>query len=116
MPKKEVNENGLTADLFTDDSPQPRKAILMLGGSEGGKSWSRIKRPIEFLVQQGSVVSYGRASQRNDLNLEKVPGHHGLIMGKACHFYLTRLPLRKGIYCCCDSVECIKKLFRIRYE
>lgn len=58
MIKEEVNENGLVADFFTDSSAQPRKAIIMLGGSEGGKSWSRIRRPIELLVQRGySVLS-----------------------------------------------------------
>ena len=46
MKIQKVTDNGLIADLFTDDSVQPRKAIIMLGGSEGGKSWSRIKRPI----------------------------------------------------------------------
>lgn len=40
MIKKEVAENGLVADLFSDVSAQPRKVIIMLGGSEGGKSWS----------------------------------------------------------------------------
>jgi hypothetical protein len=58
MIKQEVTDNGLIADLFTGDTAQPRKAIIMLGGSEGGKSWCRIKRPIELLVQKGySVLS-----------------------------------------------------------
>jgi len=58
MIKKEVNEYGLIADFFTDEIAKPRKAILMLGGSEGGKSWSRIKKPVELLVQKGfSVLS-----------------------------------------------------------
>ncbi len=58
MIKQEINENGLVADLFTDASIQPSKAIIMLGGSEGGKSWSRIKRPIALLIQRGySVLS-----------------------------------------------------------
>ncbi len=56
MIKTEVFENGLVADLFSDNTSQPRKAIIMLGGSEGGKSWSRIKRPIELLVQKGYCV------------------------------------------------------------
>jgi len=46
MIKKEVTDNGLVADFFTDPTVKPSKAIIMLGGSEGGKSWSRIKRPI----------------------------------------------------------------------
>ena len=75
MIKKELNENGLIADLFTDASPQPRKAIVMLGGSEGGKSWSRIKRPIEILVQQGYAVlslAYFKA-QNLPSSLEDIP-------------------------------------------
>jgi len=75
MIKKEVTENGLVADLFTDASVQPRKTIIMLGGSEGGKSWSRIKRPIEVLVQRGySVLSlaYFR-SQGLPRSLEEIP-------------------------------------------
>ena len=56
MIKVEIFENGLIADLFTDPSPQPRKALMMLGGSEGGKSWSRIKKPVEILVQRGYAV------------------------------------------------------------
>ena len=75
MIKKEVNENGLIADLFTDTSSQPRKVIIMLGGSEGGKSWSRIKRPIKFLIQQGySVLSlaYFKAPDLPN-SLEEIP-------------------------------------------
>ncbi|MBG7610313.1 MAG: hypothetical protein IZT55_05535 [Anaerolineae bacterium] len=56
MKRQEVNEQGLIADLFTEDTIQPRKAIVMLGGSEGGKSWSRIKKPIALLVERGYAV------------------------------------------------------------
>lgn len=56
MKEQEVTDNGLIADLFMADSLQPRKVIMMLGGSEGGKSWSRIKRPIAYLVQKGYAV------------------------------------------------------------
>jgi pimeloyl-ACP methyl ester carboxylesterase len=56
MNKTEVTGNGLVADLFSDNTSLPRKAIIMLGGSEGGKSWSRIKRPIEVLVKKGYCV------------------------------------------------------------
>lgn len=58
MIKKEIRENGLIADFFGEPSTPISKAILMLGGSEGGKSWSRIKKPIDHLVQRGySVLS-----------------------------------------------------------
>ena len=75
MIKREVIENGLVADLFHDDLEQPRKAIIMLGGSEGGKSWSRIKRPIEFLVRQGySVLSLAYFKARDlPSSLEEIP-------------------------------------------
>jgi len=58
MKTQEVTNKGIIADFYTDESGQPRKVIIMLGGSEGGKSWSRIKRPIAYLVQKGySVLS-----------------------------------------------------------
>ena len=75
MKKQEVTDNGLIADLFFDDRDQPSKAIIMLGGSEGGKSWSRIKRPIELLVQKGySVLSlaYFKAQGLPE-SLEEIP-------------------------------------------
>lgn len=75
MIKQEVTDNGLVADLFTTDTVQPRKAIIMLGGSEGGKSWSRIKRPIELLVQKGYLVlslAYFKA-QGLPNSLEEIP-------------------------------------------
>jgi hypothetical protein len=34
--KRHVDENGVRADLFHDGSGQPRKAIVLMGGSEGG--------------------------------------------------------------------------------
>ena len=57
MIKRKVIANGLVADLFYDGD-QPRKAIIMLGGSEGGKIWSgiRMRRPGELLVQRGYAV------------------------------------------------------------
>jgi uncharacterized protein len=57
MIKREVIENGLVADLFYDVE-QPRKVIIMLGGSEGGKIWSgiQVRRPIELLVQRGYMI------------------------------------------------------------
>ena len=75
MRVQEVTENGLIADLFTDASGQPRKAIIMLGGSEGGKSWSRIKRPITYLVQKGySVLSLAYFKEKGLPNsLEEIP-------------------------------------------
>ncbi|MGB2963563.1 MAG: acyl-CoA thioester hydrolase/BAAT C-terminal domain-containing protein [Anaerolineales bacterium] len=75
MIKHEVTENGLVADFFTTASVQPSKAIIMLGGSEGGKSWSRIKRPIELLVKRGySVLSLAYfKSEGLSSSLEEIP-------------------------------------------
>ena len=75
MNKREVSGSGLVADLFSDASPQPRKAIIMLGGSEGGKSWTRIKKPIEILVQRGySVLSLAYFKAQNlPGSLEEIP-------------------------------------------
>ena len=75
MIKKEVTDNGLVADFFTAPSVKPSKAMIMLGGSEGGKSWSRIKRPIELLVQRGySVLSLAYfKSEGLPSSLEEIP-------------------------------------------
>jgi uncharacterized protein len=73
--KQEVTDDGLVADLFAADAVRPRKAIIMLGGSEGGKSWSRIKRPIELLVEKGFLVlslAYFKA-QGLPNSLEEIP-------------------------------------------
>jgi len=56
MIKQAIANDGLNADLFSARTAESKKAIIMLGGSEGGKSWSRIKKPIEILVEKGYVV------------------------------------------------------------
>lgn len=55
MIKREVTENGLVADLFYDEG-RARKVIILLGGSEGRKTWSRIRQPVELLVQRGYTL------------------------------------------------------------
>ena len=75
MIKQEITENGIIADLFTDNTFESKKAIIMLGGSEGGKSWRRIKRPIEYFVEKGYLVlslAYFKA-QGLVKSLEKIP-------------------------------------------
>ncbi len=52
MEKREISEAGIVADFFTEPTDRPRRTIIMLGGSEGGKSWSRINKPIQALVQR----------------------------------------------------------------
>ena len=56
MNKQEIHQNGIVGDYFTESGNQPRQAIIMLGGSEGGKSWSRIRKPIQALIQRGFNV------------------------------------------------------------
>ena len=53
MITKTVAENGLAADFFHDGSDQARKAVILLGGSEGGKTWSRLKQIPENLIKRG---------------------------------------------------------------
>jgi fermentation-respiration switch protein FrsA (DUF1100 family) len=53
MIERAVTGNGLVADFFHDGSGQPRKAIILLGGSEGGKFWSRPKQLLQHLVKRG---------------------------------------------------------------
>lgn len=74
MIKREVIEDGLVADLFYDVD-QPRAAIIMLGGSEGGKTWSRIRQPVDLLVQRGFAIlslAYFKA-QGLPGSLEEIP-------------------------------------------
>lgn len=51
-----IRAAGLNADLFWSDATTPRKAVLLLGGSEGGKGWSCDKQQVEQLVSEGYFV------------------------------------------------------------
>jgi len=53
---RSVRGDGLDADFFYRASDQPRKAVILLGGSEGGKSWSDCTDFIRELVDQGFCV------------------------------------------------------------
>ncbi len=48
--------DGINADFFHGTSDKPQKALILLGGSEGGKSWSDHPEFIQELVVQGSCV------------------------------------------------------------
>ena len=57
MTHRIVNERGLVGDFFCADSKTPRPTVLLLGGSEGGKSWSDTPEAVGLLaplVGQGS--------------------------------------------------------------
>jgi dienelactone hydrolase len=56
MERLEVREDGLVADLFYGESEMPRPAIIMIGGSEGGRMWSRPKKLLSALVGHGYNV------------------------------------------------------------
>jgi hypothetical protein len=56
MITKTVDTNGIVADLFHDGSGKPRKAIVLLGGSEGGKSWSGFQ--LKKIVNQILSMDY----------------------------------------------------------
>jgi len=53
---RSVRENGLVADFFYGPFTRPRKAVILLGGSEGGKSWSASTDFIQELVGQDFCV------------------------------------------------------------
>jgi uncharacterized protein len=75
MNKKVFNQTGIRADFFYLPSKKPQKAIILLGGSEGGKSWSRIKKPVEILVQRGYALlslAYFKSEGLPD-TLEEIP-------------------------------------------
>ena len=56
MNKRSYGKTGIRADFFYSPTKKSQKAIIMLGGSEGGKSWSRIRKPIELLVNRGYAI------------------------------------------------------------
>lgn len=53
---RSVTDNGLDADFFYRAASKPQKAVILLGGSEGGKSWSDATDFIRELVDEGCCV------------------------------------------------------------
>ncbi len=53
---KPVAVDGLEADFFYRPSSQPQQAVILLGGSEGGRSWSYCSDFVRELVDQGFCV------------------------------------------------------------
>ena len=53
---KLVRDDGLNGDFFVRASEKPQRALVLLGGSEGGKSWSVHTGHIAQLVDQGYCV------------------------------------------------------------
>jgi fermentation-respiration switch protein FrsA (DUF1100 family) len=53
---RQIRSDGLNADLFFKADDAPRPALVLLGGSEGGKSWSRHTEAISRFIGLGYVV------------------------------------------------------------
>lgn len=53
MIKQTISTNGRCADFFVPEGGARRKTIIMLGGSEGGKSWSRVRQVLTRLTGLG---------------------------------------------------------------
>jgi pimeloyl-ACP methyl ester carboxylesterase len=72
---KLVDVDGLDADFFYSKSQSPQKAVVLLGGSEGGRSWSYRPDFIHELVDQGfcvlSLAYFG--TDRLPKNLRAIP-------------------------------------------
>ena len=51
-----VDEDGLEADFFYRKSDRPQKAVILLGGSEGGRIWSYRPEFIQELTTRGFCV------------------------------------------------------------
>jgi len=59
MIQRQVRDNEIVADFFSDVVAGKRKTVIMLGGSEGGKSFSGLiwkQQVVRRLVQQGFNV------------------------------------------------------------
>jgi len=56
LPGRTITENGLNADFFCADPEKLHKAVIILGGSEGGKHWSTNTSYIQQLLDQGYCV------------------------------------------------------------
>ncbi len=98
---RSVTTNALIGDFFYRPSDKPQKAVILLGGSEGGKSWSDCTGFIQELVDQGFCVlslayfgTEGLPTQLQSIPLEYfskafdwlarqrdavVPGHYALV-------------------------------------
>lgn len=70
-----VNTDGLDADFFYSKSQSPKKAVVLLGGSEGGRYWSYHQDFVQELVNQGfcvlSLAYFG--TNRLPKNLRAIP-------------------------------------------
>jgi uncharacterized protein len=56
LSAKSIKIDGLNADFFYNISDQPQEALILLGGSEGGKSWSDHTAHIQQFIELGYAV------------------------------------------------------------
>jgi pimeloyl-ACP methyl ester carboxylesterase len=89
---KSVTIDGLDADFFHGISAGPQKALVMLGGSEGGRYWSYQPEFIHELIDQGfcvlSLPYFGTANLPQ--NLRSIPMEY---FSKAFHWLSTQTDL-----------------------
>jgi len=73
----EVREKGLNADFYFDKNAKCQKAVIVFGGSEGGKSWSKDdaeKNRMRFLNEGYAVLSLGYfAAEGLPVCLQSIP-------------------------------------------
>src|SRR5271170_1589167 len=51
-----IESDGLEADFFHGVSDKPQKALVLLGGSDGGRCWSYQSKFIQDLISEGFCV------------------------------------------------------------
>jgi uncharacterized protein len=56
LSAKSIRIDGLNADLFHTISDKPQETLILLGGSEGGKSWSDHTAHIQQFIELGYAV------------------------------------------------------------
>jgi dienelactone hydrolase len=56
LPGTTITDHGLNADFFCRKTDTPQKAVIILGGSEGGKHWSTNTVYIQRLLDHGYCV------------------------------------------------------------
>ncbi len=75
LPGSTITQDGLNADFFCSRSDLPRKAVIILGGSEGGKHWSTNTDYLQLLLDRGycvMVLAYFHAAGICD-DLREIP-------------------------------------------
>ena len=75
MQKSKVNADGLVGDFFHNGSGERRKTVILLGGSEGGMFWSRVRPLLGAFLERGNnllSLAYFKTPGLPD-TLEEIP-------------------------------------------